>query len=307
MTETAPTIPNFLVAGAARSGTTSITETLRAHPDVFVTQPKEPHYFAYAGQPAAFTGPGDDATVNKVAVTDREQYLALYPREHDYVALGDGSVSTLYYHEKAVPEITALNPAMRIIIVLRDPVERAFSSYQYLRARGFEPEEDFRVALREEPRRVQEGWQHLWHYTGMSYYADAVQHFLEAFGRDQVGVWFYEEVTEGGGTQFANGLYEFLGLDPARVASAEVPRVNVSGEPRSKGLQTLIQTATRHESIRRLAKAVLPFGVRERIRGANLKSTGAPADVRQELAPKFRDDLRRLSEILDRPTPGWAQ
>lgn len=309
MTTDAGSIPTFVVAGAARSGTTAVVEALRAHPDVFVTRPKEPHYFAFAGGPVEFTGPGDDATINRIAVTARERYLALYPADpagDGYRALGDGSVSTLYYHRTAIPEILALNPAMRVVIILRDPVERAYSSFQYMRARGLEPLADFAAALREEPRRIAAGWQHLWHYDAMSRYADAVEHFLGALGRDQVGVWFYEDLA-GDGPVVIDQICRFLGVAPERAALRAVPRVNVSGEPRSRRLQTLIQGATRHRGVRLAAKRIVPFGVRERVRRANLRPAGAPAGARQELRPVFRDDVVRLAELLDRPIPDWIR
>src|SRR5688572_19388263 len=123
--------PTFLVAGAGRCGTTGLVEGLRTHPDVFVTHPKEPHYFALHGQTVDFKAPGDQATINQVAVTDRDAYLALYDGAGNARARGDGSVSTLYYYQRAIPEILAVNPEMRIVIMLREPVDRAFSSYQY--------------------------------------------------------------------------------------------------------------------------------------------------------------------------------
>ncbi|MGH8792852.1 MAG: sulfotransferase family protein [Stackebrandtia sp.] len=301
------TVPNFVIAGAARSGTTAIAEAIRAHPDAFVTQPKEPHYFAFAGRQVEFTGPYDDATINRVCVTDRDSYLALYPADGQYVALGDGSVSTLYHHKSAVSAISDVNPSMRIVLILRDPVERAFSSYQYLRARGFEPLDDFHAALRDEPRRVEAGWQHLFHYRGMSRYAESVAHFFDAFGRDQVGVWFYEDFAFDSQATVVR-ICEFLGLDPQRLNAQEAPRVNVSGSPRSRTLQRVIQGATRSQALRSTVKSVVPFGMRERIRRANSKGSRAPDDVRRELEPGFADDVARLAALLDgQAVPGWAR
>ena len=78
--------PTFLVVGTARAGTTAVVEGLRTHPDVFITHPKEPHYFAFHGTVPDFQGPGDDESINRIAITDRDRYLALYNNTGDTLA-----------------------------------------------------------------------------------------------------------------------------------------------------------------------------------------------------------------------------
>jgi hypothetical protein len=296
--------PTFLVAGAARAGSTAVVEALRAHPDVFVTQPKEPHYFAFAGRPVFFTGPGDETTINRALVWDLHRYLSLYPTDGRYVATGEGSVSTLYYAEKAIPAIRAVNPRMRIVLLLREPVARAFSSFQYLQGRGFEPLNDFLAAVDDEPRRRELGWHHLWHYTGMSYYSASVHQFLAAFG-DQVQVWFHDQLLKDPVTTLAE-IQLFLGVEPHRVSVAEAPRVNTSGEPRREAVQQAMQWASRSAVVRTTVKSAVPFALRERIRNANLRASGVSPEARATLLPRFAGDLQRLAEVLDRPLPdGW--
>ena len=102
-----------------------------------------------AGETAAFSGPGDAETINRVAVTDPAAYRELFRGAESFAARGDASVSTLYYSAKAAPRLKALNPDARVILVLRDPVDRAFSSHQYLRNRGFSRN---RTSWRRSPR-----------------------------------------------------------------------------------------------------------------------------------------------------------
>jgi hypothetical protein len=300
-------VPNFAVVGAARAGSTAVTEALRAHPDAFVCQPKEPHYFAFAGQTVAFRGPGDEATINRVARTNRDAFLALFPEEgkESYTALGDGSVSSLYYHEHAIPAILEINSAMKIVMVLRDPVDRAYSSYQYLRVRGFEQVDEFMLAVALEEKRRGEGWHHLWHYTGMSYYAESVRHYLRSFGEEQVGVWFYDDLTARPET-CVDEIYAFLGLDASR-AEATLPRVNVSGQPRRKSAQKMIAWASRHEMVRAGLKRAVPFRVRERVRATNLRPSAVSAEDRAELIQHFARDTDELSNILDKRVPDWTR
>lgn len=299
-------LPDFVFAGAARAGSTAVVESLRRRPEVFVTEPKEPHYLALGGRPAAFTGPGDDATINKVAVTDEEAYLGLFRDASPQSLAGEGSVSTLYYHDVAAPRLRALNPEVRIVVVLREPVARAFSSHQYLVNRGWEAERDFLAAVEQEEWRRQQGWHHLWHYTAMSRYAASLSAFVETFGRDQVGVWWYDDLMAREEDTLRE-VHAFLGL-PATAEPLGVGRVNASGAPRRPALQRVLTAASRSEGLRRAVKATVPFSVRERIRGANLAPNEVPDDVARALRPQFTDDLAQLEQVLGTTVPtAWRQ
>ena len=122
------TSPNFFIIGAARSGTTALAEILRHHPDAFVTEPKEPSFLAFAGQEMAFTGPGDDTSINRVAITDRDKYLSLYKSASAKACRGDASVSSLYYSDHSVATLQRYFPEAKLVVILRDPAARAFSA-----------------------------------------------------------------------------------------------------------------------------------------------------------------------------------
>lgn len=289
--------PTFLIAGAARSGTTGLVEGLRTHPEVFVTDPKEPQFFAFHGAPVDFQAPGDEATINRVAVTDDAAYLALFDGT-TRPCRGDGSVSTLYRHDRAIPKILEMNPQMRIAIILREPVDRAYSAYQYMRARGFEPKETFLPAFETEAERRAANWHHLWHYESMSRYADAVGAFLDAFPADQVGVWFYDDLQADYEGTVAQVL-RFIGAPPAWGEAAGVPRVNISGTPRSATAHRLMQAATRNERIRSTVKRLTSYRMREYVRRATLRSDVVDPATRSRLEPLYADDLRRLAALLE--------
>lgn len=289
--------PTFLVAGAGRSGTTGLVEGLRTHPDVFITDPKEPQFFAYHGSRADFRAPGDEATINRVAVTDEESYLALFEGISS-PCRGDGSVSTLYRYDRAIPKILELNPRMRIVIILREPIDRAFSAYQYMRARGFEPEDTFLTAFEAEAERRSANWHHLWHYESMSRYADAVGAFLVAFPREQVGVWFYDDLQADYEGTVAQVL-RFVGAPPLPGEASGVPRVNISGTPRSALAHRVIWAATRNELVRSTLKRLTSYRVREYVRRLALRSDTVDPKTRAQLAPRYADDLRRLAALLE--------
>jgi len=298
-----PRPPDFVVAGAARAGSTALVESLRSHPDVFVTQPKEPHFLAYAGDRPTFTGPGDDLTINAAAVTKQDDYLALFDGAAAGSTLGEGSVSTLYQHEQALPRLRDLNPRARLVVVLRDPVDRAYSSFQYLRNRGYEREEEFLDAVAREDERRRAGWHHLWHYTAMSTYADAVAHARDVFGADQVLVEWHDDLVDDA-DETLDRVHAFVGVDPARRPHHEGGgRVNASGVPKRAWLQAAMHRAARSRVLRGAVKSVVPFGVREGIRNANLTTQQVSPSARAELVPVFGPDLDRLEKVLGRSVP----
>lgn len=300
-------LPTFVAAGAARSGSTAVIEGLRRHPDVFVTQPKEPHYFAFAGHPVEFTGPGDAETINQVAVTGTAAHLRLYPGDSGaYRALGEGSVSTLYYAERSISAIRRLGADMRVVLLLREPAARAWSSHQYLRVRGYEPVVDFLQAVGLEAERVSANWHHLWHYTRMSRYAESVGAFLAAFGPERVRVWLYEDLQRNYGT-LVDDVLAFVGVAPARSLGGGATRANVSGSARHAGAQKAMHGAPRQPALKVSLKRVVPFGIRERIRSANLQAVGAPESVHRSLGPRFASDVSALANLLGRPLTEWRK
>lgn len=302
-----PTGPDFVVAGSARAGTTALIEGLRAHPGVFVTDPKEPHYFAMHGTRPDFRGPGDQLSINRAAVTDRDDYLALYPQQSG-LTLGEGSVSTLYYYEHALPELLRMNPDVRVVVLLRDPVARAYSSFQYLRSQGREPEEDFLAAVRAESERRAANWHHLWHYTAMSMYADAIGAFRELLPRDNLGIWFYDDLERDYAATLAEVL-RFLELPEVPGLGERMPRVNISGTPRFRHVQQALWKASASPGLRRTARLLTSWRFREAVKSRIIRRDPLPAEITRSLAPLFEADLLRLHDFLaaDVDLPAWLE
>ena len=214
-------------------------------------------------------------------------------------------MSTLYYADRAVDEIRRVNPDMRVVVILRDPVERAYSSYLYMRARGFEWCADPVDAMADEPRRVAENWHHLWHYRAMSLYAESLATLQRGLGRDRVGVWFHDDLeSDYQGT--VSSVLRFLGLPVDPREGLGVPRVNVSGTARRPALQRAIVATTRNEWLRRTVKHATTFRFRERIRRSNLRRSAAPVEVEEYLADAFDEDLVALSSLVSGSVPAWV-
>jgi hypothetical protein len=293
--------PTFAVIGAARSSTTAVAWALGDRPDVFVTDPKETHFWAFTGTSPHFTGPGDDEMINRRIVTDPAAYLALYDRAGDVAMRGDGSVSTLYHPAHSIESLRRYaHPDVRLVCLVREPAARARSAHLYLRSRGHEPIESFTEALAAEDERIAAGWHHMWHYRAMSRYAEQLPAFADAFG-DRLLVAVAEEV-QADPARFSTALLEFLGLDPVPPLDLS-SEVNTGGVPRSALVTGVLGALRRQDAVRRAVRAVVPTRVRESVRRANL--TPAPDVDLAPLRAGFATDVAAVESILGRRVDAW--
>src|SRR5262249_18066920 len=152
--------PNFLLVGTMKAGTTSLYHYVGQHPDVFVSPVKEPSFFAFEGDRVRFRGPRD---AELTRFTSQTEYARLFQGARGESARGEAS--TVYpSHPRAPERIQYPLGTPRIVVMLRDPAERAFSHFLHLRRYGREPLEDFRAALRAEDERRRGGWDPFWFY-----------------------------------------------------------------------------------------------------------------------------------------------
>ncbi|MGY1743075.1 MULTISPECIES: sulfotransferase family protein [unclassified Blastococcus] len=293
--------PDFLVIGAARSGTTALTSFLGEHPDVFVSTPKEPHFLAFPGGAPRFTGLGDDDLINRTVVRDEQTWRDLF-RGRSERRRGEGSVTTLAYPEAAVPAVERFcAPDCRLVVMLRDPVDRAFSSWSYLRSRGHDAG-TFEECLAAEEERTRAGWSHMWQLARLSRYAEQLAPFAARFG-DRLLVVVQEEFAADPTGQLRRVL-EFLDVDPD-VAIDPSRRVNASGLPRSRAVTSALNALRRSPALRRAVTAAVPQRQRERIRTANLDRTTIDPATRARLAADLAGDVRDLEELLGRRLTVW--
>ncbi|NEO53881.1 MAG: sulfotransferase [Okeania sp. SIO3B5] len=141
-------MPNFLMIGAPKAGTTSLYEYLKQHPQVYLSEIKEPHFFSFEGRTQGFNDPSRANFIRK-KVTKIEDYKKLFEEVKDEVAIGEASTSYIYIPE-AVERIKKYVPDVKIIAILRNPADRAFSHYLQHRKNGTEVFLDFADALKEE-------------------------------------------------------------------------------------------------------------------------------------------------------------
>jgi hypothetical protein len=298
-------LPDFFVAGAPKAGTTALHAALSGHPDLYLSAVKEPKFFLTAGPPPAQGGPGDARTYRE-HVWRRDDYEALFAAAPAGALRGESTPFYLY-SAAAQRRIRAAIPAARLIVVLRDPVERAHSNWTHMWSAGLDPVADFVAACAAEDRRVAAGWADFWHYTRLGLYGRQLEHLYSVFPREQVLVFRYRAMI----AEPARVLDEVCGfLGVRRGLLSGVPRENVTAHP---------PHTARHRSLARLLRAgsalatVLPGQAPLRLTDRLERSLQSGAQPRQPLTweqrsallPRFEADIRLLESLTGEDFSDW--
>ncbi len=281
-------LPDFLVIGAYKSGSTAIQEALRAHPQVFLPA-KGPSFFAFDEAPSV------DRPLPPGTVQDWDAYRALFAAAPEGAVRGEVSPEYLA-NPWSCARIRARVPDAKLVAVLRDPVERAFSDY-LMYVRDGNEREDLSRALEEQEERRRAG-SPTGYYLESGFYGRQLRPYFEAFPGERIQVHLFEDFAADPDSVLAP-LFSFLGVDPELGETPE-RAVNVSGVPRS----ALVGAAVRGG--RRVAP-LLPEAVRRRAKASLARGLDRPEldpTVRERLAEVYREDVAELERLLGRPT-GW--
>jgi hypothetical protein len=300
--------PDFFVVGAPKCGTTALSEYLRSHPNIFVSSPKEPHFFA------------DDFPKQKriYNITTLDDYMALFAEAGDkHLAVGEASVWYLY-SSVAIRNIYQFNRDARLIVMLRNPVDMVYSLHSEFLHSFYEDEPDFRKAWNLQFHRINGHFTAKYYvepafleYGRVARFGGQVERLFSTFPREHVHVILFDDFVAS-----AQAVYEevlsFLGVPSD--GRKEFPRLNVSKAYRMARIAEL--TKPPPEKILYLAQEVRDyFGVdlgwiTRSLRRFNTKEkTRKPLsrDFREELVGYFKEDIEKLSHIIDRDLTNWLE
>lgn len=305
-------MPNFLIVGAQKAGTTALYQYLKQHPDVYMSPVKEPHFLAFEARKLDFRGPRDRETLGHMVVGDEGAYRDLFAAAGGEKARGEASAMYLYIPD-AVGGIGRHAPDAKLVAVLRNPADRAYSSFLHMVRDGREPIPEFGRALAAEEGRIRGNWSPIWHYRQMGFYHDQISRYQEAFGQEQLRVYLYEDL-EKNPEGVLRDIHEFIGVDPSFVPDVS-SRYNVSGVPKSKRLHALHRFLLRPNPVKAAFKPLLPKGLRRRmvegslntLRNRNLVKPPFPEEVRRDLIEGYREDVSRLETLIGRDLSGWLR
>lgn len=293
-------VPDFAIVGAAKAGTTSLHSYLSQHPQISATVPKETFHFVRP-EIEACRGVGAGYAPRPIPATLADYAGRFVPPAPDNLR-GESCVAYLYF-PAAAGRIAAANPDCRIVVMLRDPVQRAFSNYLHHVRDGLEPL-DFRAALAASTRRVEQGWWFGFDYIGGSRYATQLTGYCDRFPREHVRVLWYDEFCARPDAT-CREIFDLVGVD--RHAPLDVrAELNVSTIPRAsfrpllQGLDTLglrLRNVMSRRKYKRLVGA---------IRSAVSYKPTLSEHERLALSVQFRDDVRQVEHLTGRDLSAWC-
>ncbi len=304
------TFPDFLIIGAARSGTTYLYTVLSRHPQVFMPQEKEPQFLNYYGTKLK-------KTISLGKIVDNwqnynlDQYSDLFRKAEEGMLLGEASVDYLSEYQQTIDNIRTLYQQaaarLKIVVVLRNPVDRAWS-HHVLRFSKNNETLSFSEAIQPAvvAKRCQAGMLSTFDYLGYGLYADKVRAWKKAFPHFRI--WIYEEFFADLDHYMAE-LAEFLGINMHNCLVVR-QRVNASGVAKNKIARLFVDYLQKPDGWKKPLKKFLPQRMRQ---GLKRKATSKflqrhkmNPDLRCQLFEYYRNDIKELETILNRSLDIWT-
>lgn len=288
--------PNFFIIGAPRAATTFLYRALSAHPAIFMSAVKEPGFFSNDER--------DPDWVTPVASPKRLQhwnaYLDLFRDSDPYPVRGEASTGYLADAHAAVRIKKRLGTNPRFAVILRNPVDRAYSHYVYHRMLNVEPAPTFEAFLEDEPRRIRDNWNMQWRYRETGLYSRHLTTYVSLFGAGQLLVLLHEDFQDA--DQVFGQVARFLGVPETWAVPLDGP-VNESGVSKGALASWILKS---RNPIKLLARRILPRSARTSLRG-HLTDAPPPlaADTRKRLADSYRDDIDATEALLGRSLEAW--
>lgn len=292
-------MPNFLIIGAQKAGTTSLYHYLNQHPQIYMSSIKEPHFFTLEGEDYDFNGPNGKLQLNPEFITTLDAYQRLFEGVTHETAIGEASPSYLY-SSKAPERIQHHIPDVKLIVILRNPIDRAYSSFLHCIRGGYEPLRDFEQALQQEEERIRNNWGRRWHYKAHGFYGVQLKRYFERFDRNQIQVYLYEDLCNNS-TGLVQDIFKFLQLDETVTPNISTKH-NVSEMKGNKFFYTLQQGLSPFKNI---IKPLIPEQLRGSFRKQALIKPPFPPKLRQELIELYREDILHLQNLINRDLSQW--
>lgn len=287
-------LPNFFIVGAPKAGTTSLYHYLDEHPDVFMSPIKEPNYFSY--EPTI----KQELYYQERGIGNWDEYKNLFEYSGGKKAVGEASVSYLFYKE--VPQLikNKIQDA-RIIILLRNPVERAFSHYQMDCKLGYVNTSFEKIIFSKNRTRLENLFYQQFILLGLYY--EQVKRYLDVFGAEKVLVILFDDFKNDTEKEIKR-LYRFLEIDETIKLNLGKTH-NTFAAPRNR----LFSIIYRFKKVRMMMKKFLPQKIQSYILKIILTKKKTPVDEKtiNFLNEFYKPDILKLEKLLNRNLSAWYE
>jgi len=306
------TLPDFLIVGAAKSGTTSLYYYLGQHPAIFLPKIKEPWFFSHAREDVKIIHPASGGRLEKYLILNLDQYVNLFKSAKPHQLCCEASTSYLFLYEKTIGNLKSTygnaSDGLKIIIILRNPIFRAWSHYQ-MHIRDGSEKLPFNQAITPSviQARLQKNWGPTFDYIGYGKYYQQVNSYLRYFKNTKVIL--YDDLIENPKSTL-NELLTFLGLSDEFEMKFD-KKYNTSGLPKNEIAKHLVNFIYKDNKIKAVLKYLLPSGIRSRLKvrlGQRLfQKNTLPKEKKMLLAELFKDDIQLLSRLINKNLDHWLE
>ena len=291
---------NFIVIGAMKAATTSLYTYLKQHPDIFMTKVKEPMFFNNFNQNKDYKTLGTKGKKIKTL----EEYFSLFSDVENELAIGEASPSYIY-NEKAPELIKEHLPDVKIITILRQPVERAYSNYLHTKRADKENSSSFEQSIEIEKQRIHDNWSPLYHYIEKGYYSVQLERYYSLFPKENIKVYLFEDVVKHP-KETLKDIFKFLNVDEDIEVDTS-KKSNVSGTP--KGVMGYILKKMRYYNLMpkfAISDYLPAFVVNLLFKSVYKKTEKLNSDLRKELTNRFyKEEIKNLEKLIDRDLSSW--
>jgi hypothetical protein len=293
------TFPNFLIIGANKGGTSSFYVYLSRHPEIFMSEIKEPMFFLFYDEEKkekAAVHEKEPEWVDWKPISDLGEYKKMFNAPAGVKAAGEASTAYLA-NPVCAARIYKFNPGMKIIVILRNPVSRAFSNYLMYVRLGHE-KKAFRTVVKEELGGKRAYLPQGRHYLQLGYYHDSLKTYIDQFGKENVKVYLIEELKERPEWLFED-VFTFLGVDPSYKpdvsekfnVNEKVIRLNLYGD--------LIKRAVNSVRYSRFVPRFIKRYLNAEIR--------IDAGSKEQLKRLYREDILNVQKLIGKDLSAWLK
>jgi len=300
-------LPNFLIIGVPKAGTTMVYKCLAQHPDVFLPDLKEPRFFTHKDKTIS-----DEDPVNQNTVTDLDEYRSLFRPVSSQTAIGE--VSPGYFSDSQAPHlIRDILHSPKLLVVLRNPIKRAFSHFVFAKQKNFEPESATFEDVLKHKKVCVGNWTRSRSYVETGYYYKHLTRWRSLFGRDKVKILFFEDL-KSDSISFIQSVYDILKINNSFKPDVR-SRYAKSGLPKNKIVHRVLtktgylKNAFKKIFATRIVEAIrqLSEPLRTRLKNMNLEKPKLPNEIYLRLANKYEQDIRNLEDEVGRDLSHWLE